>query len=193
MPILDYRKGTVLSPAGHDCIREALMLSEFYNVAVGSLESFCARWGRPDNPPKIGHRERYAVAVSRVGLAVGRIASIDLFLVRTVAFQQRFALLVSTTKRRCGLWCPQTRRPSGWRARLLKPASKRLVGGDLPVARAQNNFESCGRTSRCGKENAVEAASWPISDYSLIVRTALEVGWPSPPSWTAIVVAPILS
>ena len=35
MPILDYRKGTVLSPAGHDCIREALMLSEFYNVAEG--------------------------------------------------------------------------------------------------------------------------------------------------------------
>ncbi len=49
MPILDYRKGTVLSPAGHDCIREALMLSEFYNVAEGIGSSFCARWGAPDN------------------------------------------------------------------------------------------------------------------------------------------------
>jgi hypothetical protein len=34
--------------------------------------SASARWGAPDKPAKIGHRERYAVAVSRVGFAVGR-------------------------------------------------------------------------------------------------------------------------
>ena len=90
MPILDYRKGTVLSPAGHDCIREALMLSEFYNVAegIGARELL-----RPLGRARQTCKDRSSGAIRRCGQPCWvcgreRVASIDLFLVRTVAFQQ---------------------------------------------------------------------------------------------------------
>src|SRR5438128_1365152 len=45
------------------------------------------------------------------------IASIDLFVVLTIAFEQLFAFLVLGHERRQLLWFTAIRRPSGWRAR----------------------------------------------------------------------------
>ena len=141
MPILDYQ-GRCAECGRPRFIREALMLSEFYNVAEG-IGSTSAPVGARQTTCK----DQSSGAIRRRGQPCWvcgreRVASIDLFLVRTVTFQLSSShCLFSATKRRCGLRCPQTRRPSGWRARSLKPASKRLVGANLPVARAQNNFD----------------------------------------------------
>ncbi len=124
MPILDYRKGTVLSPAGHDCIREALMLSEFYNVAEG-IGSTSAPVGARQTTCK----DQSSGAIRRRGQPCWvcgreRVASIDLFLVRTVTFQLSSShCLFSANK--TSVWFAAPANPTAeWLARQIIEASE---------------------------------------------------------------------